>query len=260
MPNNQEVKSNRDRYAARLKEKYPDKEFADDEALFGQINDDYDNYDKELSEYKDRESALSNLFTSNPRSAAFFTTMREGGDPIVAYVRQFGPEFTEALKDPEKQEALAEANKEYAERIADEKKYEEEYKKNISETLKTLEAFQNKNNLTDEQVDECMAFLIGVMKDAILGKFSEESMLMALKAINHDQDVEEADHEGEVRGKNTRISEKLRKRGKGDGTAHLAGKNGGSAQREMPDLGAIDKGFGTSDIFERGGEKRRSYK
>ena len=47
--NNMEVKSNRERYTERLKAKYPDREFADDEALFGQINDDYDGYDKELS-------------------------------------------------------------------------------------------------------------------------------------------------------------------------------------------------------------------
>lgn len=53
MPNNTEVKSNRERYTERLKAKYPDREFADDEALFGQINDDYDGYDKELSGYKD---------------------------------------------------------------------------------------------------------------------------------------------------------------------------------------------------------------
>ena len=48
-----EVKSNRERYTDRLKAKYPDKEFADDEALFAQINDEYDGLDKELSGYKE---------------------------------------------------------------------------------------------------------------------------------------------------------------------------------------------------------------
>lgn len=52
MSKNTEVKSNRDRYSERLKNKYPEKDFVDDEALFGQINDDYDSYDKEISEYK----------------------------------------------------------------------------------------------------------------------------------------------------------------------------------------------------------------
>jgi len=126
MPNNTEVKSNRERYTERLKAKYPDREFADDEALFGQINNDYDGYDKELSGYKEREKALSDLFASNPQSAAFLTDWRKGEDPIIGMVRKFGDDFKAALEDPEKQEALAAANKEFAERIAQEKEYEGE--------------------------------------------------------------------------------------------------------------------------------------
>ena len=34
MPKNTEVKSNRDRYMEQLERKYPDKEFADDEAFW----------------------------------------------------------------------------------------------------------------------------------------------------------------------------------------------------------------------------------
>ena len=39
------AKSKRDLFGERLKKKYPDRDYADDEALFGQINDDYDQYD-----------------------------------------------------------------------------------------------------------------------------------------------------------------------------------------------------------------------
>lgn len=46
MPNNEVVKSKRDLAMERIKAKYPDKSFDDDEAFFGQINDDYDDYDK----------------------------------------------------------------------------------------------------------------------------------------------------------------------------------------------------------------------
>ena len=71
MPNNMEVKSNRERYTERLKAKYPDREFADDEALFGQINDDYDGYDKELSGYKEREKALVRPVCKQPAKCRF---------------------------------------------------------------------------------------------------------------------------------------------------------------------------------------------
>lgn len=259
MPNNTEVKSNRERYTERLKAKYPDREFADDEALFGQINDDYDGYDKELSGYKEREKALSDLFASNPQSAAFLTDWRKGEDPIIGMVRKFGDDFKAALEDPEKQEALAAANKEFAERIAQEKEYEGEYQKNLDETLTTLETMQQEEGLPDEDIDSAMDFLVGIVRDGIMGKFTRESIEMAIKAIRHDSDVEAAGHEGEVKGRNSKIEEKLRKAGKNDGTADLAGKNGGGSggSRQMPDLGAIGRYDGTQNIWERGGEKRK---
>lgn len=261
MPTTTEVKSNRDRYTERLKAKYPDREFADDEALFGQINDDYDGYENEVNGYKEREKALSDLFASNPRSAAFLTDWRNGEDPIVGLIRKFGDDFKAALEDPEKVEALAEANKEYAERIAKEKEYEEQYQKNINETYSTIEQVQQEDNLSDEDVDNVMEFLINIMRDGMLGKFSAESIRMGLKALNHDLDVEEAGHEGEVKGRNAKIEEKLRKGGKNDGTANLAGKNGGGGNtRQMPDLGAIGQRYAETDIWKRGGEKRRSVK
>lgn len=255
------VKSNRERYTERLKTKYPDKEFADDEALFGQINDDYDSYDNELSGYKEREKALTDLFSSNPRSAAFLTDWRKGEDPIIGMIRKFGDDFKAALEDPEKQEALAAANKEFAERISQEKEYEEEYQKNITETLSTLEKIQNEEGLSDEDIDSAMDFLMNILRDGIMGKFTKESILMALKALHHDSDVEQANQEGEVRGRNTKIEEKLRKGNKSDGTANLGSKNGGGGgKRQMPDLGVIDQNYGTQNIWERGGEKRKAIK
>ena len=47
-PKNEQVKSKRESFLERLKGKYPDKQFADDEEIYGAINDDYDNYDNEL--------------------------------------------------------------------------------------------------------------------------------------------------------------------------------------------------------------------
>ena len=190
----------------------------------GQTNDDYDSYDNELSGYREREKALSDLFASNPRSAAFLTDWRKGEDPIIGMVRKFGDDFKAALEDPEKQEALAAANKEFAERIAQEKEYEGEYQKNLNETLTTLETMQQDEGLSDEDIDSAMDFLVGIVRDGIMGKFTRESVAMALKAIRHDSDVEQADREGEVRGRNTKIEEKLRKGSKNDGTANLSSR------------------------------------
>lgn len=259
MPNSKEVKSNRERYAARLKEKYPDREYADDEALWGQVNDDYDDYDKELSVYRDHEKAFSDLFTSDPRSAAFLTNWRKGGDPAVELVRMFGDDFVEELKNPKKQEALAAASKEFAERVAKEKEFDAAYEKNIIETLDTLTRMQEEAGLSDEEIDRAMELLIGIVRDGIVGKFTPESIGMALRGLNHDADVAAAAREAEVRGRNTRIEEKLRRGGRSDGTASLSGKNAGNSHaRDMPDLGALNRyDDGGQTIWERGGERRR---
>ena len=148
----------------------------------------------------------------------------------------------------------------YAERITKEKEFEEQYQQNINATLSTLEQMQQEEGISDDEIDQAMEFLIGIMKDGLLGKFTRDSIQMAIKAIKHDSDVETASHEGEVKGRNSKIEEKLRKGSKSDGTANLAGKNGGgnAGSRQMPDLGAISRYDGAQNIWERGGEKRRS--
>lgn len=253
---NQENKSRRSALNERLAGRYPDLDLNDDEAVSGRISDDYDDYDRQLGEYREREESLTNMFNSDPRSAQFLSSWHNGDDPAVALMRMYGEEIKERMDDPEYQEQLAAANKEYVERVAKEKDLEEQYKQNIDGSLQELETFQNENGLSDEQVDEVMAFLQGIFQDAIIGKFSRESMEMALKAINHDTDVADAEENAEVRGRNAKIDEKLRKRNAGDGTAALNGTNGRGGQSRKPSMGALDRFGEGDDIYARGGEKR----
>lgn len=258
---NQAIKSKRDSFSERLKSKYPDREFADDEALFGQINDDYDEYDSQLSGYKEREQKIADMFTSDPRSAHFVTTWRDGGDPVVEFVRRFGSDIKDRLDDPEWADKIAEANKDFVERVAKAKELEAMYEQNIQETKQVLAQFQQDYGLTDAQLDEAVDFLNKVYTDAVIGKYERSSLEMALNAINHDTDVEDAAAEGEVKGRNAKIDEKLRSRKRGDGVSALNGKNGSAgAARQTPNLGALGN-FGESygTIWDRGNEKRTKY-
>ena len=106
-----------------------------------------------------------------------------------------------------------------------------------------------------------MDFLNKVYTDAVIGKYDRASLEMALNAINHDTDVEDAAAEGEVKGRNAKIDEKLRSRKRGDGVSALNGKNGSAgAARQTPNLGALGN-FGESygTIWDRGNEKRTKY-
>lgn len=230
MAEEKQVKSRRDQLGERLKKKYPDREYADDEALFGQINDDYDEYDKALSGYKERESKLTDLFTRDPRSAEFITDMAQGKDPWASLINRIGIDgVKEMLDDPARMEEFAKNNKEYVERIAKQKGLVEEWEKNMTATLSMLEQKQQELGLTDEQVDAAADWIKDVTNDAVIGIIKPETIDMALKAINHDADVAAASAEGEIRGKNAKAEAKLRKPRRGDGTPTLAGANNAPA-------------------------------
>lgn len=225
MADNNEVISKRDAYVERLRKKYPDKRFEDDEEIFGQTSADYDQYDQELNNYREREKALSDMFAADPRSAQYLTDMARGNDPVLGLIRNFGVEIKDVLDDPEKQEEIAKANKEYVERVAKSKDLDEEYERNMDVTLDTLRQFQSERGMSDEQIDAVVDFLLGIVRDGVMGKFSPETLDMAVKALNHDTDVAMASEEGEIAGRNAKIVEKLRKAERGDGTAPLDGKN-----------------------------------
>lgn len=254
---NDAVKTKRDITLSRLKGKYPDQDFESEDALFGKINDDYDEYDKQLADYKEREASLANMFTADPRSAAFMMSWKNGEDPTVSLIRQFGTEIKEAIDDPERQEEIAAAQKEFVERVAQEKEYETMYKKNLDESLSVIEAIQNEAGLSDDEIDKIMEFVITIVKDGVLGKFSRETIEMARKALNHDADVTQAAHVGEVKGRNEKITESLRKKNSTDGTAALGSKNGAARKQAIPNYGALDKFAEGDTIWERGAEKRR---
>lgn len=230
MAEEKQVKSRRDQLGERLKKKYPDRDYADDEALFGQINDDYDEYDKQLSGYKERESKLTDMFTKDPRSAQFITDMAQGKDPWTSLINRIGIDgVKEMLDDPAKMDEFAASNKEYVERMAKQKGLEEEWQKNMKTTLTMLEQKQQELGLTDEQIDKAADWIKDVTNDAVIGIIKPETIDMALKAINHDADIAAASEEGEIRGKNAKAEAQLRKPKRSDGTPTLAGANNAPA-------------------------------
>lgn len=236
-----QTKSKRDMFGERLKKKYPDREYADDEVLFSQINDDYDDYENQLEQYKEREGRLNDLFTKDPRSAQFITDMASGTDPWLAVIERLGVDgVTDLINNPEKQAEYAEANKKYVERLAKEKSLEEEFQKNLADSMDMLEQIQKEKQLSDETVDAAMDVVMRIANEAIVGKFTAETINLALNAVSHDADVENARVEGEVAGRNSKIEEKLRKPKEGDGVPSLDGSNNTPARQNRRRLSFFD--------------------
>lgn len=262
MAEQEQVKSKRDQFGERLRNKYPDREYADDEALFGQISDDYDQYDKDLAdrdnqigEYRKREDQLANMMDSDPRAASMLVSMRDGEDPTLGLVRRFGTEIRDFLDDPDKQEDIAKAQAQYIERLTKSRELDELYEKNLKESVSVMEAYQQECNLSSEDMDNLMQNIIAVGNDMVVGKFTRETLEMFGKAMKFDSAVAEAESQGEIRGRNTRIEEKLRKPSQGDGLPQLESQSGASTKPQS-DYGAIDNMAGNTSIWERGNMRR----
>lgn len=219
-------KSKRDMLRERLSKKYPDKNFDDDEAFAGQVSDDYDDYDKRLADYQKNEQAIGDMFATDPRATSFLMEWKDGSDPVVALVRTLGKDIVDAADDPARQEEIAKANKEYIERVNKSKELDNEYETNLQESLQTLADAQKQNGWSDEQIDNAFQQLFQIVDDAVMGKFSPETLQLVMNAQNYNQDIATAQQEGEVKGRNAKIEEKLRKAKSGDGTPQLNGKNG----------------------------------
>lgn len=244
------VKSKKDLMLDRMKGKYPDKNFEDEEVLYGQISDDFDHLDGEMSALKEREKSFADLFTSDPRSATFLMNWKNGGNPLIELVRQYGTDgLRDMIDDPSKLDEVAEAQKEYLDRVARSATLEEEYKKNLAKSMEDIAAVEG----DDAEIDEAVTWLMNVGRDATMGIVNPDDVALAVKALTYDKGVEEAAHIGEVKGRNANIEEKLKAKAKGDGTARLDGKNK-PAERRIPNLGVLSN-IGES-IWDRGDEKR----
>lgn len=245
---NQEVKSKRDALNERMLGRYPDLDVNDVEAMSGRISDEYDEYDRQLGEYKAREDKLINMMNADPRSAHFMSSWANGDDPVMALVRLFGEDIRTILDDPD-----SEASKELARRAAEGQASKAKSDSNIDETKKVIAEWKKANGLSDDEADEVLDVIEKVLSDALDGIVSVETLDLFRDGLRHDEDVAVAAEDAEVKGRNARINEKLRTRKSGDGTPALDGKNGRGERPAGPDLGALGRmSDASNDIWSRG--------
>ncbi len=203
-----------------MKDKYPDVNFDDDENLFGRINDDFDGFDNLIKDYKDRESKLAALFSDDPRSAEFLMNWMRGENPMVQLVKTFGTMgLKNMLEDENMLEEVAKANTEYLQKVAKAQELEEQFEKNIEQSLKDVETL----NESEEDIDNAVNWITRLVTEAQMGIYKPENIQMAIKAINYDRNLEEVAYEAEIRGRNAKIEEKMRQLG--DGTPQLGSRN-----------------------------------
>lgn len=212
---------------------------------------------KALEGYKKNEADMADMFGKDPRSASFLKSWRQGENPVQQLVKQYGEDFLDYLSDPEHADEIADAQSEYLKRVSDGNKLQEQYDKNMAQSLDVIDKFEEEYG--EEVANELVAKLMAVANDVVMGKVTKDALDMFRLASAHDEDVEDARHEGEVKGRNANITKNIRLKKRGDGTPNLDGKPTGAGRQKkpMPDLGAL--GRDKKNIWELGNEKRTRY-
>lgn len=238
-----------------LKSRYADKDWesATDDEMDEQSIKDYDELRGRMAERDKADEAMGKLFSENGQAASFLMGMANGEDFLVNLQKNFGADIVEAMQNPDKLEELSKANKEFQQKVAKNKELQAAWEQNMATSLENIAAKQEELGLSDEDVEKGMDKLADIVNEYNNGNLSMETIQMFLKAENHDADVAAASREGEVKGRNANIEEKLRKSRKENGSVpNLGGQNRHAEGRRIE---RSDMGVG-GNIWERGNFKR----
>lgn len=110
--------------------------------------------------------------------------------------------------------------------------------------------------VAQEEKEKVTAWLTGILGEMDKGQISDETLKQLVHALHYDRDMAQAGHDGEVRGRNTRIDEWFDQR-RGVADIHNLG-NAATPSRPSPPLSVIGglTAADRSSIWERGHEKR----
>lgn len=189
----------------RLRAKMPDRNLDDEEELFGAVDDVYSESEKRYRELHEKDRELAGLFTSNPRFAELFIDVYNGKDLLASFIEQFGREALEACDDPQRMKEILEADRSYRDRADKSRAIAEEQKKNLENSEPALEAFRQEKGLGDDEMNRLVNAICDDASAIFMGIFSRETLEGKWKAEHFDHQVAEAEHVGEVRGRNVKI-------------------------------------------------------
>lgn len=220
----------------RTSKRHEGQQFGSDDDYYRQMRADADEDDAYMQQYRENEGMVNELFASDPRAADFWSQWKQHPDrnPIAYMIRVYGVDgLKEELENPDFADRFEEANKEYLDRIAEGKNYADQLQANLDKSLDVIEAWGQKNGLSTEEADKVAEQVFERYKRIHLGELTEDDLDWVYKAQNHDADVENAGREGEIRGRNQRIQEKLRQ-GSGNPMPSLGGTAASNSQQAVP--------------------------
>ena len=231
----------------RIKNHYPNQEFADDDAygnaagdLIDKLKDENGNLTQEQERIAGGNKKLLEIMQEVPGVADFLADLFMGASLPVALARNFNMEdFTPQEGEPD-YEAWDKAKSERSAKLSERQKLDEELTANKVESSKAFNDYQTEKGLSDEEMDAFVDKIDTFLGDIYKGKVTRDFLDAVYKATAYDTDLAATRTAALVEGKNTAIEAKKAELPKGDGLPKLG------ATGEMP-----EKPVKEPDIFDR---------
>ena len=234
------AQSARERYRSRYSAAHPDLNLDDEEAFYGQANQNLD----ELENYRESNRQLGEAFDKTPLLAGLVMAAKNGTNPFAYLAENIGPDadIRELATNPEFATTMGEALLKFQEKEETAKKEREELGQNAVKSFETLKELQAERGLSDEQCVKMAKDFFGELDEDGNPVGKEGFMQLASKGIvtkgmwealfnarNYDGDVAAAADKARA----TALNEKMQnpKRTFGSGVPNLGGNGGG----QMPE-------------------------
>jgi hypothetical protein len=233
-----------------MRNRYPELNVDDDEALSDQISSDYDLLDQRDQERKQ----FNDLLAQNPYAAPIVTGMATGkkddGTPfdLGEFLIDEYPEMIQDLIEgnPDTKKHYEESRDARRQAAADEEQFAAELESKTQAEDAELDAAVKEMGYKPEEVAELIRQLYdpdnGLIRRAARFELTKDDFLMLFKILNYDADIKRADNDGYVRGKNEKIDMLEHQQGK-RGRLPVIGSGGGrpSAKEPDPTLDNLDR-------------------
>lgn len=191
---------------AKLKERYPDRDFeSDPEAVYQAMHELHEEQSGQLGKYAENEAKQREMFMSNPKAAAVYASMGEGGDPIMAIIENFGEDILSLKDDPAKKDEFVAKQQAYLDRLASSKKIEEEQQANIQRSIGVIENFCKEKGMTPEEEEGFFTMIVEDANAVFMCDYTPELLERQFKGSVYDVDTQSAYDLGKVDGKGEKI-------------------------------------------------------
>lgn len=235
--------SARERYRSRYSEAHPDLNLDDEEAFYGQANQNLD----ELENLRESNRLLGETFERVPLLAGLLTAAKEGQNPWAYMVENIGPDMDirELVKNPDFVKTMGEAVTKFMENQKAAKDKQEEIGKNAVKSLQTLKELQKEMGLSDEACIKMANDFFGefdengnpVGKDSFMHNASNGIVTKGMweslvKGRNYDNDIADATEKARVTALNDKFQNE-KKDFKGTGLPQSM-PSGGSGREPKP--------------------------